>query len=82
MNEIGPGIAKIQSKTFAAGISACTSMYMYTARKNSIASPKSVHLSRPQVDFFGFPRSPLLHVPACAYEYLPHPGAYVCILAY
>jgi hypothetical protein len=44
MNEIGPGIAKIQSKTFAAGISACTSMYMYTARKNIVSRRRKVSI--------------------------------------
>jgi hypothetical protein len=31
MNKIGPGIAKIHLKTRAAGISACTSTYVYGA---------------------------------------------------
>jgi len=31
MNKIGPGIVKIQLKTRAAGISACSSTYVYGA---------------------------------------------------
>ncbi len=70
MKKIGPGIAKIQLKTRAASISACTSKCNYGA-------VKSVYLSCPHhkwtfLDSLAVPC--FKKWPMCAYENFPHPG--------
>jgi hypothetical protein len=83
MNKIGPGIAKIQSKTFAAGISACTSMYIRRVRIVSRRRKVSICLAHKWTFLDSLAVLCFKKLPTCANEYLPHLRvAYVCILAY